>query len=122
VDRLPVEGRRREYPELATEELANSGSPRYTAHSIHFHCWQPDTFLDIFVAAREEVGLDFKVVAFAPPETEDDLEFIVILAKGRFGGIRTPGKPPSRLRELVLSTRLGPPLGSLWRAVKRAGK
>ncbi|HMG28077.1 MAG TPA: class I SAM-dependent methyltransferase [Acidimicrobiia bacterium] len=92
------------------------------AYSIHFHCWQPDTFLDFFVAAREKVGLDFQMVAFAPPETHDDLEFIVILAKGRFDGIRLPGKPPSRLRELVLNSGVGPPLGALWRAVKRAGK
>src|SRR5262245_12027612 len=92
------------------------------AYSIHFHCWQPDAFLDFFVAAREKVGLDFQMVAFAPPETHDDLEFIVILAKGRFDGIRLPGKPPSRLRELLLNSGVGPPLGALWRAVKRAGK
>jgi SAM-dependent methyltransferase len=92
------------------------------AYSIHFHCWQPDTFLDFFVAARQKVGLDFEVVALAPPETEDDLEFIVILAKGRFEGVRLPGKPPSRLRERVLGSRLGPPLGALWRTAKRAGK
>jgi hypothetical protein len=58
----------------------------------------------------------------APPESDDDLEFIVILAKGRFDGIRLPGTPPSRLRERVLNSRLGPPLGALWRALKRAGR
>jgi SAM-dependent methyltransferase len=92
------------------------------AYSIHFHCWQPDTFLDFFVAVREKVGLDFEIVAFAPPESDDDLEFIVILAKGRFDGVRLPGTPPSRLRERVLNSRLGPPLGALWRALKRAGR
>ena len=92
------------------------------AYSIHFHCWQPDTFLDFFVAAREKVGLDFEVAAFAPPEAEDDLEFIVILAKGRFDGVRLPGKPSSRLRNKVLNSRFGPTLGALWRAVKRVGK
>ena len=92
------------------------------AYSIHFHCWQPDTFLDFFVAAREKVGLDFELAAFAPPEAQDDREFIVILMKGRFGDVRFPGKPPSRLRERVLNSRLGPPLAALWRAVKRVGK
>ena len=82
---------------------------------------QPDTFLDFFVAVRERVGLDFEVAAFAPPESDDDFEFIVILAKGRFDGVRLPGKPPSRLRERVLDSRLGPSLGALWRALKRVG-
>jgi SAM-dependent methyltransferase len=92
------------------------------AYSIHFHCWQPDTFLDFFVAVREKVGLDFEVAAFAPPESEEDIEFIVILAKGRFDGVRLPGTPPSRLRARVLNSRLGPPLGALWRALKRGGR
>ncbi|HEY4396918.1 MAG TPA: class I SAM-dependent methyltransferase [Acidimicrobiia bacterium] len=90
-------------------------------YSIHFHCWQPDTFLDFFVAAREKIGLDFQVVAFAPPERDDDFEFIAILAKGRSKGVPLPGKPPSRLRERVLNSRLGPTLGALWRGVKRIG-
>ena len=92
------------------------------AYSIHFHCWQPDTFLDFFVAAREKFELDFELVALAPPEKGDDLEFIVIIAKGRLDGIRLPGNPPSRLRELVLNSRFGPTLGALWRTVKRVGK
>jgi SAM-dependent methyltransferase len=36
------------------------------SYSIHFHCWQPDTFLDFFVAVRERYGIDFEIVAFAP--------------------------------------------------------
>jgi SAM-dependent methyltransferase len=89
------------------------------AYSIHFHCWQPDTFLDFFVAVREKTGLDFEVLAFAPPEKEDDVEFIVILAKGRNDGVRLPpGPPPSRLRDSVLHSRLGPPLRALRRATK----
>jgi SAM-dependent methyltransferase len=91
-------------------------------YSIDFHCWKPDTFLDFFFGARDRFRLDLEVVALAPPEKDDDLEFIVILAKGRFDGIRLPGKPPSRLRERVLNSQLGPPLGALWRAVKRVGK
>ena len=89
-------------------------------YSIHFHCWQPDTFLDFFVAVRKKFGLDFEVVAFAPPEKEDDVEFILVLAKGRSNGVRLPpGRPPSRLREVVLKSPLGPPLRSLRRASKR---
>jgi SAM-dependent methyltransferase len=89
-------------------------------YSIHFHCWQPDTFLDFFVAVREKTGLDFEVVAFAPPEDQDDVEFIVILVKGRFNGTRLPPRyPRSRLRDRVAKTPLGPPLVALNRARRR---
>jgi SAM-dependent methyltransferase len=87
-------------------------------YSIHFHCWQPDSFLDFFVAIRQKFELDFEVVAFVPPENEDDQEFIVVLAKGRFDGVHLPpGKTPSRLRDLVVKSPLGPPLRSLRRVV-----
>ena len=92
-------------------------------YSIHFHCWQPDTFLDFLVAVREKVGLDMELVAFAPPESEDDAEFIVILAKGRFNGVRLPpGPPPSRIVDTILKSRLAPPLLALRRAAKRTRK
>jgi SAM-dependent methyltransferase len=88
-------------------------------YSIHFHCWQPDTFLEFFVAVREKFGLDFELLAFAPPEKEDDVEFIVVLAKGRNNGVRLPpGPPPSRLRDAVLHSPLGPALRALRRATK----
>ncbi|HEV8208080.1 MAG TPA: hypothetical protein VGR04_15465, partial [Acidimicrobiia bacterium] len=93
------------------------------AYSIHFHCWQPDTFLDFFVAVREKVGLDFEVLAFAPPEHVDDDEFIVVLAKGRNNGVRLPpGPPPSRLREKVMTSPAGPLLRALRRATKLTRK
>jgi hypothetical protein len=58
-----------------------------------------------------------------PPEKEDDVEFIVVLAKGRFNGVRLPpGRPPSRVRETVLKSPLGPPLRSLRRAATRLRK
>lgn len=38
------------------------------AYSIHFRCWQPDTYLDFFAAAREKVSLDFELAAFATLE------------------------------------------------------
>jgi SAM-dependent methyltransferase len=89
-------------------------------YSIHFHCWQPDTFLDFLVAVRTKFGLDLEVLAFVPPEKEDDVEFIVVLAKGRNDGVRLPpGRPPSRVRETVLKSPLGPPLRSLRRAATR---
>jgi len=93
------------------------------AYSIHFHCWQPDTFLDFLVAVREKVGLDMELVAFAPPEDEDDAEFIVILAKGRFNGVRLPpGPPPSRMVDTILKSPLAPPLLALRRAAMRTRK
>ncbi len=87
-------------------------------YSIHFHCWQPDTFLEFFVAVREKFGLDFELLAFAPPENEDDVEFIVVLAKGRttVSGCRRARR--LRLRDAVLHSRLGPPLRALRRATK----
>ncbi|MGH9050780.1 MAG: methyltransferase domain-containing protein [Acidimicrobiia bacterium] len=30
-------------------------------YSIHFHCWDADTFLDFFVAARRKAGLDLSI-------------------------------------------------------------
>jgi SAM-dependent methyltransferase len=92
-------------------------------YSIHFHCWQPDSFLDFLVVAREKYELDFELVAFVPPENKDDDEFIVVLAKGRFNGVRLPpGLPPSRFRETVLKSPLGRPLRSLRRAATRLRK
>jgi predicted SAM-dependent methyltransferase len=90
------------------------------AYSIHFHCWQPDTFLDFFIATRDRFGLDFEIAAFAPPEKEDDLEFILILVKGRFSGVRFPPPyPRSRLRDWVAKSPVGPPLMALNRAARR---
>src|SRR5262249_26079638 len=92
-------------------------------YSIHFHCWQPDTFLDFFVAAREKTGLDFEVAALAPPENEEDIEFMVILVKGRFDGVRFPPPlPRTRVRDLVARTPVGPPLMELDRALRRLRK
>jgi SAM-dependent methyltransferase len=86
-------------------------------YSIHFHCWQPDTFLDFLIAVREKYGIDFEVVAFAPPEEEDDLEFIVVLVKGRLNGVRLP--PPYPRLERLARSRVGPPLLALRRASRR---
>jgi len=62
-------------------------------YSIHFHVWRPDTFLDFYVAARREAGLDFELVSFAGPEREDDDEFILVLVKGT-QAVRPPPRSP----------------------------
>lgn len=86
-------------------------------YSIHFHCWDPDTFLDFFVAARREAALDFAVAAFAPPEGPEDPEFILILVKGRGGSVPLPPVPTTglRWRRRLATSPAGPPV----RAVKR---
>jgi predicted SAM-dependent methyltransferase len=88
------------------------------SYSIHFHCWDPDTFLDFFVAARQKMALDFAIAAFAPPERPDDGEFILILVKGRYGDPPQPPTPSTRLRwrRRLATSPLGPPV----RAAKRA--
>jgi len=89
-------------------------------YSIHFHCWEPDSFLDFFDAARNKFGLDFGIVAFAPPEDPDDVEFILVLVKGQSDGIRFPPPLPSPgLRQRLAGSPLGPPVRVLKRATRR---
>ena len=59
-------------------------------YSIHFHVWLPDTFLDFLLTAKREAKLDFELAAFAPPETPEDNEFILILLKGTSRKLRLP--------------------------------
>ena len=61
-------------------------------YSIHFHVWRPDTFLDLLTVTRRTVGLDFEVIAFAPPEYPGDDEFMLLLSKGSCSHPRLP--PP----------------------------
>jgi SAM-dependent methyltransferase len=124
----PVASRRDHYEDWARNVMhafpgdvtATADSCMANDYSIHFHCWQSDTFLDFFVATREKTGLDFELVSIAPPENEDDNEFIVVLVKGRFGRVRFPPTlPRPRVRDFVARTRLGPPLMALNRAARR---
>jgi SAM-dependent methyltransferase len=124
----PVASRRDHYEDWARNVMhafpddvtATADSCMANDYSIHFHCWQPDTFLDFFVAVREKTSLDFELAALAPPENEEDNEFIVILVKGRFDGIRFPPQyPRPRMRDLVARTPVGPPLMALNRALRR---
>jgi SAM-dependent methyltransferase len=95
-------------------------------YSIHFHVWRSDTFLDFLTATRRDVGLDFEVVAFAPPEYEGDDEFIVVLSKGTSRHPRLPPAHPtaegSRLtaiRRQVGASALGPVLRPPYRLARR---
>src|SRR5438270_765116 len=78
-------------------------------YSIHFHVWRPDTFLEFLQAAKRAAGLEFELAAFAPPESAEDNEFILILLKGFSRELRLPqnGQQPSAS---------GRP--SRWRAVR----
>jgi SAM-dependent methyltransferase len=127
-DQGPAASRRDHYEDWARNVMhafpgdvtATADSCMANEYSIHFHCWQPDSFLDFFVATREKTGLDFEVAAFAPPETEHDDEFIVVLVKGRFDGVRFPPPyPQPRLRDRLARSRVGPPLLALKRASRR---
>jgi hypothetical protein len=103
-------------------------------YSIHFHVWQPDSFLNFFVAARSEFSLDFQLIGYAAPERPSDNEFILLLAHGCNGEVRflpeleavdpapappepppVPPPPSPSLRALLASSPLGPPV----RLVKR---
>jgi len=50
-------------------------------YSIHFHVWRPDTFIELLIAARQELGLQFELAEALTCEREDDNEFIFVLLK-----------------------------------------
>lgn len=124
----PDSTRREHYLDWATNVMkANPGDEETTAdhlmseeYSIHFHCWDPDSFLDFFVATRQKVGLDFTVAAFVPPQGPDDAEFILILVKGRSGEPPYPPTPSRvlRWRQKLAATRLGPPVRAALRVYR----
>jgi ubiquinone/menaquinone biosynthesis C-methylase UbiE len=98
-------------------------------YSIHFHVWRPETFLEFLFAARREAGIEFELVEFSPPETEGDIEFILILAKGRGEAVRlrpspaaaaqpTPPGAPG-LRQRLATSPLGPPVRAARRLARR---
>jgi SAM-dependent methyltransferase len=93
-------------------------------YSIHFHVWRPDTFLEFLQAARHEAGLAFELAAFAPPESADDDEFIVILLKGDSARLRLPKNAPydpsrwQSIRHRVKQSAVGPMLRPIYRLVR----
>jgi SAM-dependent methyltransferase len=97
-------------------------------YSIHFHVWRPDTFLEFLQAAQREAGLEFELAAFAPPESPDDNEFILILLKGFSRELRLPQNGqaalaggPSRwqsVRSRVKRSPVGPLLRPIYRFVR----
>ncbi len=119
-----VEGKRGADAEAHAVQLMERG------YSIHFHAWRADSFLDFFVAARREFGLDFQLVGYAVPERPEDNEFILLLAKPDGVKVRLrpepepvhqdPSRPPESppaqqpprpsLRALLASSPLGPPV------------
>lgn len=80
-------------PEARARELMGMG------YSIHFHVWVPQTFLEFLIAAFREAALQFEIAAFAPPETPEDNEFILILLKGMSRELRLPPLRPRGVRE-----------------------
>lgn len=102
------------------EAAAHAAALLARRYSIHFHVWTPDSFLDFFVAARREFGLDFQLVGFATAERETDNEFILVLARAQ-DDVRLPtgrmldGRARLRLQRQLAASPLGPPM----RAVKR---
>jgi SAM-dependent methyltransferase len=97
-------------------------------YSIHFHVWRPDSFLEFLQAAEREAGLEFELAAYAPPESADDNEFILILLKGYSGQLRLPqnGLPPAggaaspwqSVRSRVKRSPVGPVLRPIYRFVR----
>ena len=99
-------------------------------YSIHFHVWLPDTFLEFLLAAKREGRLDFELAAYAPPESPEDNEFILILLKGSSRLLRLPkpgstsampnGGPPrwQRLREGVKRSPIGPVVRPIYRRLR----
>jgi SAM-dependent methyltransferase len=103
-----------------------------TGYSIHFHVWRPDTFFDLFVEARERLGLDLELLSLTGPEQQDDDEFILLLAKGRGGPVRLPrheaaeqqsavagGADRQTLRQALAASPLGPPVRLVKRTLRR---
>lgn len=107
-------------------------------YSIHFHVWRADTFLDFFYAARREFDLDFELLDFARMESPEDLEFIVVLGRGRSETLRLPREPsavhpftgswpdsgpahaPTGWQRGLTAGPLGPPIRALRRLARRA--
>jgi SAM-dependent methyltransferase len=99
-------------------------------YSIHFHVWVPDTFLEFLLATKREAGLDFELAAYAPPESAEDNEFILILLKGMSRKLRLPpadnwlpnGQRANRwqrFRDSVRRSPAGPILRPVYRALRR---
>ena len=97
-------------------------------YSIHFHVWRPDTFLEFLQAAKREAGLEFELAAYAPPESPDDNEFILILLKGDSTELRLPqnglqpagtaASPWQAVRSRVKRSPVGPVLRPIYRFVR----
>ena len=111
-------------PALHVRVHADGTSRREEPHSQQLHRINLDALdprLDGFEPLLAGEVLHPQGQGRAELDLEVGVEFIVVLAKGRSDGVRLPpGRPPSRLRDAVLNSRLGPPLRALRRATKRS--
>jgi len=127
-----AKNRREHYLDWATrvdkhpEPEAHAARLMAMDYSIHFHVWRPDTFLAFLVFAKQEAGLDLELAAFAPPESADDNEFILILLKGASSRLRLPGADGEEradrlpgLRARLGRSWLGPILRPAYRRLRR---
>jgi SAM-dependent methyltransferase len=127
---------------MGSDSEAHAADLMRRRYSIHFHVWRPDTFLEFFYAARRLLGLDLEVLEFAPPETPDDIEFIIVLGKSTGDDVRLPPRvrhavdlPPAHTgpaagpartierewRQRLARSPLGPPVRAVRRAARRLG-
>ncbi len=130
-------GRRGHFVDYAQHVDGKASGPEAERHadrlmerdySIHFHVWTPDSFLDLLVAARQELGLAFQLLGFAAPEHAGDDEFILLLAKPDGDRVRLPPEqPPSAvpppptptLRRRLARSPAGPPVRAAKRVLTR---
>jgi predicted SAM-dependent methyltransferase len=79
-------------------------------YSIHYHVWQPTTFLEYLAAVRRQLGIVFEVLDFAGCEPDADDEFVLILRRGI---APTPATPPQQPQQQAAPPARRP----LWRRV-----
>ncbi len=116
------------------EAVAHARALMDKDYSIHFHCWNPEGFLEFFLQAKREFGIDLELVAFTPPEFDGDDEFISIFVRGASNLVRLPAAPitdsigqtgarrapqTAPLRSIVAASWLGRPLRAIWRKRRR---
>lgn len=52
-----------------------------TAHSIHFHVWRAEDFIEVVQAARREAGVSLELLEFRACDPRRDNEYILVFAK-----------------------------------------
>jgi len=132
----------RNVDKMGSRSEAHAADLMRRRYSIHFHVWRPDSFLEFFYSARHLLGLDLQVLEFAPPETPDDVEFIIVLGKATRDDVRLPPQVQQAVhlspsdeapaagpaetigrewRQRLARSPLGPPVRAVRRAARRLG-